>query len=75
VYHEDGFGVEKNDSLAIEWYKKAVAQEYPEAQYRLAQCYERGKGVKKDKAQADSLMKEAADMGHVEAQEATGMTD
>jgi TPR repeat protein len=37
---------------AVYWFQLAAEQGHAEAQYRLGQCYARGRGVKKDLAKA-----------------------
>lgn len=53
---------------AFKWYKKAAAMNYPEAIYEIAHCYERGKGVEQNNAEAITWYTKAATQGHVESQ-------
>lgn len=50
----------------------AAAKEYPEGLRRLADCYDRGLGIQKDRRKALSLWKKAAAQGDVLAQVALG---
>jgi TPR repeat protein len=46
IYFANGYGVEKNEAEAFTWFKKASANEdYAEAMYNLATCYEAGFGT------------------------------
>src|SRR5262249_604501 len=53
--------------LAIEWIRKAAEQGLPGAQVNLGYCYEKGRGVEKDLAQAKLWYEKAADQGHKKA--------
>ena len=48
VMYAFGRGVPKNDATALDWYKKAAAQNDPAAEYLIGQMYENGSGVPKD---------------------------
>lgn len=50
--YEDGKGVEKDFSKAVEWYRKAAEQGDSSAQYSLGEAYRKGHGVKKDASSA-----------------------
>ena len=50
--YRSGLGVEKNDTVAAEWYTKAAEQNEPNAQYLLGFMYQRGYGVPQYFAQA-----------------------
>lgn len=57
-----GEGVEKNNDLAIEWLKRAVAQNYPAAMSIYGHALERGEmGLKPDHEKALQLFQIAAD--------------
>ena len=43
--YENGWGVDKNNSTAVEWYRKAAEQGYANAQFNLGGMYENGRGV------------------------------
>jgi len=52
----------------VDWYRKSAEQGYAYAQFRLGECYYKGKGVPEDKAEATNWYCKAAKQGHVEAQ-------
>ncbi|MCF7734476.1 MAG: hypothetical protein K9N23_22525 [Akkermansiaceae bacterium] len=64
----DGTGVAKNETEAVEWFRKAAAQGDAIAQFKLGFCYSRGKGVKQDDAEAVKWLRMAAEQGHATAQ-------
>ena len=55
---------------AVAAFRQALAlqPDYPEAQFNLAQLYDRGRGVPADPAEAARLYRAAADQGHAGAQ-------
>jgi len=58
----------KNDmQTAVGWYRKAAAQSYAPAQYRLGTMYDDGRGVAKNHDKAREWYQLAADQGMVEA--------
>ena len=67
-YYAYGIGIEKDDTKAAYWYKKAAIQENPSAQFSLALCYFTGTGVPKDEIHALHWLKNAAEQNHPEAQ-------
>ena len=71
---EDGFGAEKDESKAVEWYRKAAEQDHADAQYSLALILKRNG----DADEAETLLRKAAEFGHPEAKkllDAPGQTD
>ena len=54
----------------MKWYRQAVEESEPRAQYNLAWCYEHGKGVPRDLRQARELYQAAAEQGYAGAREA-----
>lgn len=66
--HEYGRGLERSDSLAAWWYRKAADQGMSEAQYRLGVLHENGWGVSHDPEVAVKWYERAAQLGHVFAQ-------
>lgn len=66
--HEYGRGLERSDSRAALWYRKAAEQSMPEAQYRLGVLHENGWGVSLDAVLAAQWYERAAQLGHVFAQ-------
>ena len=68
MMYEYGRGLERSDSTAVVWYRKAAEQGMPEAQYRLGVLHENGWGVAIDTEMAAKWYKRAAELGHVFAQ-------
>lgn len=66
--YEDGVGVEKNETAAVEWYTKAANQGFADAQLNLGFCYEDGIGVEKNFTAAVEWFTMAANQGHDDAQ-------
>ncbi|MBQ7249238.1 MAG: sel1 repeat family protein, partial [Deltaproteobacteria bacterium] len=62
--------VPKDESQAVEWYRKAAEQGMAVAQYNLGLMYDHGRGVPKDEGQAMEWYRKAAEQGHAEAQQA-----
>lgn len=56
VMYENGEGVAKDDSNAVEWHIRAAAQGHSDAQRNLAFRYETGKGVPQDYVAAYTLL-------------------
>ena len=50
--YANGRGVERDDVLAVEWYRKAAEQGNVRAQYSLGVMYETGQGISQDNVQA-----------------------
>ena len=59
--YEDGNGVERNDVLAAEWYRKSAEQGYAYAEYNLSTAYFCGRGVETNLVAAFEWMKKSAD--------------
>lgn len=62
-------GVERNDRIAFDWYKKAAldGEGYLESVYYMGICYQNGRGVTQNTAEAKKWYKKAADRGHKDA--------
>jgi TPR repeat protein len=52
----------------VRWYKKAAEQKNIESLYALGIIYDSGDGVEKDEAKSLAYYREAADLGHAQAQ-------
>jgi len=52
----------------VTWFRKAAEQNYAPAQSNLGYCYDNGRGVEKDYAEAVKWYRKAAEQGHAEAQ-------
>lgn len=69
LYYHQGKGVKKDDTLAVQWYRRAIEAGSVTALFFLATCYLNGTGVTKDKEQARAYMQRAADGGNAKAVE------
>lgn len=58
---------------AIEWYARAAAKDYAQAEIRLADAYAYGRGVPRDKVKAVEWYRKAAEQGDAGAQGTLGM--
>ena len=63
-----GYGVEKDESQAVEWYRKAAEQGYSNAQNNLGNMYLNGKGIEQDYRKAVEWYRKAAEQGNAIAQ-------
>lgn len=57
----NGRGIEKSDTEAVRWYRKAAEQGNSEAQYRLGSVYDFGTGVERSYPEAMKWYRKAAD--------------
>jgi WD40 repeat protein len=73
--YDEGWGVRKDDSIAVQWYRKAAEVEHAEALYNLGLCYELGQGVEQDSNAARSLLVRSAECGHEPAKSALEQLD
>ena len=62
-FYEQGVGVARNYTKAMEWYEKAAKAGQAEGYYNLGVCYEIGMGVTADAGKAIQNYQKAADMG------------
>ncbi len=62
-FYEQGVGVSRNYTKALEWYEKAAKAGQPEGYYNLGVCCEIGMGTAADAAKALQNYQKAADMG------------
>ncbi len=67
VIYERGIGVDKNETLAAQWYEKAARGGHIDAQYNLAIMYASGRGVAQNDGQAMMWLALAARQGDKEA--------
>lgn len=65
---EDGTGVDRSMSQAIEWYRKSANSGSIEAQVYLGVIYDKGRGTKQDDMEAVRWYQKAADQGDGQAQ-------
>lgn len=67
-YYCNGYGVEKDEVKAVEWFLKAAEKGNAVAQYNLGICFRNGYGVKKDDEKAVEWYIKSANLGCWEAQ-------
>lgn len=65
---KNGFGVEKNDVIAVRWFRKAANQGDVISKYNLGLMYYHGYGVEQNYENALQFYLEAAEKGHANAQ-------
>src|SRR5437764_13826134 len=63
VFYNRGFGIDKNDDKAFEWYMKASQQNDINGHYEVGGCYYYGYGVEKNYEKAFEFYQLAADDG------------
>ncbi|KAI8607616.1 hypothetical protein BC830DRAFT_1072804, partial [Chytriomyces sp. MP71] len=68
-----GWGVEKNDSKAVQLFRAAAEQGFPNAEYNMGVRYSTGHGVPHDDHQAFQWFERAAKQGHAKAQSNLGV--
>lgn len=68
VLYAQGLGLEANDKIAVEWYRKSAEGAYAPAQFNFGTAYANGRGVEKDDALAAKWWQAAAGQGHLQAQ-------
>jgi len=61
--YEQGNGVDKDETKAVELYELAAEQNHPKGMYRLGLCYQYGMGVERDMMKAIQFYKRAVDYG------------
>ncbi|KAJ3297925.1 hypothetical protein HK104_011385 [Borealophlyctis nickersoniae] len=64
---DNGFGVGKDETRAVEWYEKAAKQGHALGQYNLGTCYHYGTGVAKNETRAVEWYRKAAAQGNTKA--------
>lgn len=72
-FSEGLLGEKKDEEEAVRWFLKAAELENDNAQFELAHCYQRGKGVEKDEEEAVRWYRRAAEQGRVDAQFSMGV--
>ncbi len=66
-FYEQGLGVPRDLTKAMEWFEKAAAKNFPAAYYQLGLAYEAGKGGQADREKALANFQKAADLKVAEA--------
>lgn len=67
LMYEYGWGVDKDLSEAVNWYRKSADQGDGYGQYNLGTMYEYGQGVEKDLSEAMNWYRKSADQGNENA--------
>ncbi|KAJ3391494.1 hypothetical protein HDU84_005869 [Entophlyctis sp. JEL0112] len=70
---EHGIGKQKDEALAVQWYRLAAEVGYARAMNCLGVCYFRGTGVDKDYGEAVQWYRKAAELGNPNAQNNLGI--
>jgi TPR repeat protein len=68
ICYQNGFGVPKDDTQAVKWFRKAAEQGHAMAQKNLGRCYHWGRGVQLDYGEAVKWYRKAAEQNVAEAQ-------
>lgn len=70
--YENGYGTEKNEELAFEYYKKSAEKGFTFAEYALGQAFLQGIGVKANDAEAIYWLSKAVEKGDYMSQYVLG---
>ena len=68
-----GINAEKNEAIAVRWYREAAENNHLNAQYNLALMYAKGRGVEQDYNEALKWYELAAEQGDENSQYTLGM--
>lgn len=68
--YEEGHGVERDASQAVQWYSRAARAGAHDFAIKVAWMYLSGDGVARDRVQAESWFRQAIDAGHTPAKTA-----
>lgn len=68
IYERGALGTDANPKLAFSHFEKLSKTNFPEADFRLARCYDAGIGTSADPLQATRLFRKAALGGHLPSQ-------
>jgi hypothetical protein len=66
--YDNGWGVLKDDKLAVKWFRKSAEQGNASAQYNLGQMFELGQGVAQDNKSALKWYQKSAEQGNESAE-------
>jgi len=69
----EGAGQPRDETLAAEWFMRALPYNQPDAHYLLGYLYQNGLGIKQDLSQARAHYEEAARKNHARAQYNLGL--
>jgi TPR repeat protein len=73
IMYKKGRGVPKDNTKAVEWFRKAANQGDAIAQYQLGKMYLSGHGVPQNYIEAFKWIQGSADLGYAKAQYHTGI--
>lgn len=73
LMHAKGQGVTRDDSKAIQWYRRAASHRYTPAQLAIAVSYDEGRGVPQSPSKAMKWYRLAGQQGDVTAQVTLGL--
>lgn len=71
--YQNGEGVEKDNTKAVDWYQKSAEQGNSDAQANLGAMYQYGFGVEKSDSEALSWFRKSADQGNSSGQNLLGV--
>ena len=71
MYHK-GLGVEKDQQIAVGWFKKAAELGLAKAQFNLGLSYQKGQGASKDIHKAIEWFRKSAEQGYAKAEAKMG---
>ena len=71
--YEKGKGVNKDPTIAVNWYRKAAEQGHAPSQNALGSCYKKGFGVTQDKQEALKWFQKAAEHDLADAKKNLGL--
>ena len=72
LYADGDYGIEKDPTIAVQWFRLAAAQNNSDAQHQLAYCLATGEGVEQNQEEAAKLWQELALEGDAAAQYSLG---
>jgi hypothetical protein len=64
----EGRGADRNDAMALKWYRISASHGFARAQYHLGVAYLEGRGVREDDAEALKWFRLAAEQGYADAE-------
>jgi len=73
VMYNNGYGLTKDESLALSWLRRSAESGYPNAEYSLGKLFFEGKQVDQSYLQAFEWYKKAADQGYAQAEATLGI--
>src|SRR3970282_2740111 len=75
LLYEKGEGVNEDAAEAMKWFRRAAAQGYSRAEFKMGEAFERARGVPKDMAEAVKWYRRAAEQGLETAKERLALLD